>query len=404
MTALCGGAASRAKPGFAPTVVLGQQSIGSILTLSKNPWAILFGYLLQAVTIDLNAMCNNDPPSLPVMSAGDMITLAAGPLGGAAYNTAVAKFYDFVRYWAWFQFCECVTIATPAPSAPQPAPVGLPDLAPPVGGLPSSGTCWDQSIVLHPALDTGVDITARLLPNLDSTARAIYPNPGYTMYVDMTDNRDGSAVGNWNGNIRFETAAGGLVSNFGLSQTSTNTVPQQVIGPVSFAERMKWTSSNWAAGDTDSVTIRVRLAGCPSNVGTPATPCCPPDPVLSGQMAQLLQLVTLIQRQVAPFGYVPGTAHAGLSGQGNIAVSGLIGCKVDITTLPTALGQSRTNPVEIFDAGFITWSTADGYPSSLRVDHNPYLSLPARCSAYTNIAYDLHPGVAATITELKREP
>jgi len=54
-----------------------------------------------------------------------------------------------------------------------------------------------------------------------------------------------------------------------------------------------------------------------------------------------MAMVTLIQRQAAPFGYVPGAIHAGLTGTGVIAIQGLIGCKVDITTLPTQLGDLR---------------------------------------------------------------
>lgn len=115
-------------------------------------------------------------------------------------------------------------------------------------------------------------------------------------------------------------------------------------------------------------------------------------------------MVTLIQRQSVPFAYVPSTAHVGLSGAGTLAISGLLGAKIAVTTLPSALGRQSTTPEEIFDAGFITFGTPDGYPSSFRLEHNPQLILPARCSAFTQLAYDLHPGVVITITELRREP
>jgi len=62
------------------------------------------------------------------------------------------------------------------------------------------------------------------------------------------------------------------------------------------------------------------------------------------------------------------------------------------------------SPDEHFDLGFLTFGTPDGYPTSIRIDHNPQLALPARCGAYTDLAYTLHPGVVATITELRREP
>jgi hypothetical protein len=126
--------------------------------------------------------------------------------------------------------------------------------------------------------------------------------------------------------------------------------------------------------------------------------------VLRAEIDQILGLVTLIQRQSVPFAYVPGTVHTGLSGAGTLSVQGLIGAKVAFTTLPSELGRVGTSPVELFDAGFITWGTADGYAQSEHLEHSPQLSLPARCSAFTSLAYDLHPGVVVTITELVREP
>jgi len=71
-----------------------------------------------------------------------------------------------------------------------------------------------------------------------------------------------------------------------------------------------------------------------------------------------------------------------------IAIQGLIGCKVDITTLPTQLGVTFGSPDEHFDLGFLTFGTPDGYPTSIRIDHNPQLALPARCGT----RHTLHPG------------
>jgi len=114
-------------------------------------------------------------------------------------------------------------------------------------------------------------------------------------------------------------------------------------------------------------------------------------------------MVTLIQRQSVPFAYVPGAVHTAISGAGAIAVSGLIGALIDVTTLPASYGSRGTSPAEHFDLGFLAWGTTDGYPSSVRLEHDPQLSLPARCSAFTELAYDLSPGVVVTITELHRE-
>jgi len=62
----------------------------------------------------------------------------------------------------------------------------------------------------------------------------------------------------------------------------------------------------------------------------------PPDPSMQAQLDQLMAMVTLIQRQAAPFGYVPGAIQPHWNGSDRD--SGPNRCKVDITTLPTQLG------------------------------------------------------------------
>jgi hypothetical protein len=159
------------------------------------------------------------------------------------------------------------------------------------------------------------------------------------------------------------------------------------------------------ATSTDTYNFTLDLYCAPAApTGLAGAPCCPPDPTLAAQLAQILGMVTLIQRQSVPFGYVPGAVHAGLSGTGSIAIAGILGAKMDITTLPASLGSSFTSPAEHFDVGFITWATPDGYPTSDRIEHQPTLSFPLRAGLYTELFYDLHPGVVVTITELLREP
>ncbi len=113
--------------------------------------------------------------------------------------------------------------------------------------------------------------------------------------------------------------------------------------------------------------------------------------------------MTLIQRQAVPFAYINGAVHSDLSGAGAFAISGILGVRMEVTTLPGYLGRLGSSPTEYFDAGFVTFGTADGYPHSIRVEHNPQVELPARCSAFTQFAYDLQPGVVIRVTELVRE-
>ena len=101
---------------------------------------------------------------------------------------------------------------------------------------------------------------------------------------------------------------------------------------------------------------------------------------------------------------MPSTAHTGLSGAGALSISGLLGVKINVSTLPAPIGREGTSPTEYFDMGWITFGTPDGYPQSYRLEREDQLILPARCSAFTELAYDLRPSVVITVTELVREP
>jgi hypothetical protein len=154
----------------------------------------------------------------------------------------------------------------------------------------------------------------------------------------------------------------------------------------------------------------------PGWLTTPVITCSNADLcALLTQVQQLLQaiamttsedltLTTLVQRQLAPFAYVPGPVHAGLTGAGAISVAGVVGVKIDITTLPGTLGVEGTSPPKHFDCGFVTFGTIDGFQQAFRVERNPQVLFPDRASVFTDLDYDLAPGVVVTITELVREP
>lgn len=407
MTALCGGAASGPKPGFATQVILTATDLSNLLSNFLVSWALKYSSFVGPVVYDLSVLCTTDPPTLVVMTAADMFALAVPLADINASQAAVQKFYNFVKYWAWYQFCQCNTVATPAAPAAPAAPTGLPQVSPPIGSQPL-GPCWDKQIVLYKATDTGVDISARLMPNIDGTGRAIMACPYFYMETTATDNRDGSNVGDWSGNIRFETTAGALVTNFGLSTTALlgTIVDHPFTSGASScsAGAMKITSSTWNGGDTDSITLRMRLWNCPSSVGFPQAPCCPPDPVLAGQINQILQAVTLIQRQAVPFAYLASTVHAGLSGAGSFAVQGLLGVKIELTTIPGSLYQDGSTPPFVFSAGWVSMEDGNGFIDETRAHAASQVWLSRIASDATVIGYSFKPGVVATITELLREP
>jgi len=126
--------------------------------------------------------------------------------------------------------------------------------------------------------------------------------------------------------------------------------------------------------------------------------------VVRQQLSEILELVTLIQRQAVPFAYIFSTAHSGLSGEGHVDVQGLLGVRVVLDAIGTGVGAESGDPDEIFEAGWITWGNDDGSTKREWITHSPFISMPAVAGQYTRVGYTLGQGVSATITEIVREP
>jgi hypothetical protein len=200
-------------------------------------------------------------------------------------------------------------------------------------------------------------------------------------------------------------AAGSLILNSrhdfiaaGGSATDTFTVPS---GAVSYK-----LTADIGAGSGQSTTVHIKASFfCNSQTpSTPAAPCCPPDPSLTAKINAVLEAVTLIQRQIAPFGFIDGPTHTGLSGNNHITLAApIIGLRVNLTTIPASYGQAAGDPVEHFDLGFVHLGNGDEWFGSRRLETAVTLWLPRWAGAADRIGYSLAPGVISTITELHRE-
>jgi hypothetical protein len=131
--------------------------------------------------------------------------------------------------------------------------------------------------------------------------------------------------------------------------------------------------------------------------------CTASDPFTQGQLTAMLNLLTLIQRQTAPFAYVPGASHAGLTGDGTLTIPSCIGVLVTMTTVPSWVGIEIGAPLEYREAGWFSWGNPSGYTAREWISHSPQLSFPAGAAQYTRLGYSLSPGVVATIQELYAE-
>ena len=131
--------------------------------------------------------------------------------------------------------------------------------------------------------------------------------------------------------------------------------------------------------------------------------CCPPDVATQTMLDAILAMVTLIQRQIAPFSSVVKATHTGLTGSGEIAIQGLIGIAVDLTTTPGRVGVVDGDPDTLFDIGWVNIGTADGWGPRYFIASDPFVVRPISGDA-TLVGYSLTPGVVATIKEIAREP
>lgn len=368
------------------------------------------GATIGQLTYDLSTFCPGGPPAAPTFSIGDIAALLA-PIPTTARSVAAAKLQDFLGVVFWPIFCSCVGGASVIP-APSPYPTGGPQSTPTaVPGTPCLAASGSS-----PSYDSLPGIAGTLKPFFGNFASGPSAGSGpamsagatyYTLTVTTT-----AAGANHNPvdfQLEFFDASGAFINSLTgphvLSGTTVTTT-----GTISGGTPSSWASVAGAfvvtgVPHTSSDTVVWALNFyCGTGPGQIAQPCCPPDPVLQAQILQILEMVTLIQRQEVPFAYVPGATHAGLTGVGSFAIPALVGAKIDVTSSLALFGSEGSSPSEYFDLGFVTWATPDGYPTSVRIEHQPTLTFPTRAALYTEIFYDLHPGVTVTITELVREP
>jgi hypothetical protein len=414
MTSVCPNSGpSQAKPPFAGIFAFTSAAAGALLSNKGLPYAAFFAGFLGLVTYDLSTFCPSDPPADPGMTGADYLALL-GVGTPVARQAAILKFEQLVGHYLWWDVCECVTgTASPVPPA-IPAPPGMPQVNPPVTTTSPgpAGPCWQGSITLRQQLSTDTAPPAyqttafSWAPGINGFA----PFPCTFVIANFKCNNNGLHPGQ----CRLEPSMyqqggsfdnGVIVSpalpitlNPGQSQTITLT-PHATNDNGVILMSTAW--SNQSNAD-NTVDISAQLF-CTSQT-QPLIQCCLPDPNMITMLQDIDQLVTLLQRQDAPFAYILGTAHSILSGHGVLTIQGLLGAKIELTTTPSTIGSESGSPLEIFGAGWIAWGTADGFISREVIHHNPQLSFPAEAGQFTQLGYSLTPGVVATITEITREP
>lgn len=420
MTALCGGGASAAQPGYGTLVSVGIASIAATLNNVPTPLAMAAAGYIGALGYELSTFCTTDPPAMPTITAGDWAALltVSDPV---AHLAAVSKFEDLFGNVFWPTFCECTSTTTPAPPALPSPPTGLPTVNPTsLPTAPQSGHCWDKvansTFSLIPS--TYTDISSAFIntgtpkavtaPSGYSGANVAYPTPN-ALNGGYTYSMKAAAVGGYvtNASMIFWDSTGVMTSVTSLYAT------HDVL--ISHAESGVSPGGYWAiyaAGGQTGVPTPTTITGelwfdCTgSPSGSVQTPCCPPDPSLQALLENLTALVTSIYQSLpTPLSsYASGTVHAGLSGNGTVTLATqALAVRVDITTDAPALGAAAGDPVYLYDRGYIVPVINSAPVRQLtRVAYNPQMFLlPALTE---QVGYSFAPGVVATITELTAGP
>lgn len=385
---------SQPRPAVPATLVIDPRRTVSTFTPGLE-WINPFLPFLPTIVIDTPTFCAIDPPGDPGIDATDLLDLLSPTTIGLAALAAV-KIEQLIRNYVWYSLCECTSTSTPAaPTAPT-APAGTPVLNPPrYFPLPGAGPCLVRETGLFNPQNLWQIIFAQF-PLPTPTPTRVFWTATQTPHGTVHNNL-GLHFGQWN-------AAGTYLSDITFQVSPPGGTGEIVVEATTASLYMRQSEQGTGVG-TDEWNVRLDFYCNGGSPATPYDPCCPPDPALALTLERLNGLLTLVQRQAVPFGYVPGSSHASLTDSGELTVADLIGAKVSITsTYPDSIGEQAGTPTRLFAAGWIQWGSTDGYGARVYLDQVDTLSFPSSAGAYTRLAYSLPPGVQITILELEREP
>lgn len=419
MTVLCGGGASRPKSGVVETVVYASGALASLLNNKGGGWAVLVAPLLGVVAYSAEDLCTTDPPDDPNLTAEDYLHLLHLDDFGAV-ATATAKLAQLVKRWIWFEVCECESVATPAP------PAG--EYLPPTGiSNPQSSTiapCWTSTAskspfayTTSPAIEpTGVDFNAMFPASAPRHILSGGPYAGHEVVArdaswtsvrlaaSLPAGAPPSASNTRVGLMSWTSLTPAGTSPIGSAQLATGADPTRTVHSFEASMGSNPYVSMFVYSQGPSfpslVDINMDLYCGGSVAGGASTPCAS-DPAVLALLQQILSLVTVTQRHAVPFAYIPGEVLTGLTGAGFFSVQGLVSLQVEFTTLPNHYGLAEGAPDRLFDVGFISLGTDDGYQPPQRITTSPFYMRVG--SEITSVGYTFPPDIVATIRQFRRE-
>lgn len=398
MTAICAsGGPSGIKAGVTNTIVYSSAAAGLLGLVPGLEFLEAVAILGGALSYDLTTICPADPPGYPTFTAAEILAAATNTIG-ADLSSFTSKLNQTLTQILWYQFCQCTGGSTPALPA---APAG-----------PSTVTVIDNTVPTTPCIVVGPQgdtVAAGAGPLFRIQAGKVASGATITQNVTSTRVTMVSSVASGTGpTVSVQITHEHTLPSTGTDDTRTyNLTHAQTVVDV-----LPWNPASsvirgYINGLTGTGTTQVLITFeqfCDNaQPGGVTQPCCPPDATTVAQLNAILQLTTLIQRQLAPFAYIASTVHSSLSGNGTIAVQGLLGIKIEATTVPSRLGLVAGDPNDLFGAGWVNLGTADGFGPRQFISTSPMIIRPVQPDV-TVIGYSIPADVTVSITELVREP
>lgn len=366
--------------------------------------------------------CATDPPSDPGLTAGDIASAIEFPPSLTTF-TAQQKIVQWFEHQYWHTICQCDVGTTPAPATPSnPGPISTNP------GLPTQSTaCWNVTVPYDVPPHGSSESGYRDFTTLGQPAGQIHFTtitfPGGPLRIINASSMPAGA----RQLALSATVNEPIVSSLGHVIVASN--PFNSLGNpgppgnliVAYDSGGPLSTNVYTVASLDSTeAFRALTVGNDDTVehtgtltfsffcapGTaPGTPCCPPDPLLEGELQQILQYVQAIYAgiPIPPSSFAEGAVHSGLSGAGSITFSSVpIALKVVLTTLPPWVGFDVGDPDFYFDVGFVSFGTSEGNYASERITYSDQvLTVPVLAGS---LGYSFKNGVVASITELLPGP
>jgi len=392
MTTLCGGGTSSPKFDTQAITTMSLGAIFQLLSKYEAPWLIPASAMLSLVPLEMATFCGTDPPTISNLTTAEATALLQLDFGTDFYN-ALGKFKNIVLQMMWYEFCQC-DVGSPTTFTPPTAPTDTPIYVPPVAGTatpcasytggPSALVASTFTNVLHliaiPLGATSVELT------LHNATAGAGPHGGVQWSIKQYPPESTTSL----------ATSSPIMASGATLVLDIPIVPGCAV--------MDASATPGPANNSDTVAAEA-VVSCGGNIAGDPLPTAPPlAPVDSARIEQILQMVTLIQRQEVPFAFIARATHTDLTGTGQIDVQGLIGALIELTTVPDYIGRRGSDPEVLFDAAWWAWGTDDGLEPLVPIRYRGAIILPDNAGAYTRLAYILEAGVVATITELVREP